>query len=99
MHLLAIADSPFSSMPDECGRNTTLSRPSSGEPTGGSCAEDVEPGAGDPLVRQRVVERLLVDQDAARRIDEEGADGFISASRSALMKLSFSLVCGMCRLT
>ena len=42
---------------------------------------DVEPGAGDMALREKVGKRLLVDDLAARRVDQI-ADGCISSSRS-----------------
>ena len=54
-----------------CGTSTTLSSASSACGTCGSSLEDVEPRAGDAAFGQRGDQRRLVDQRAARDVDEE----------------------------
>ena len=55
-----------------CGVATTFSNSNSGESVHGSRREDVDAGAGDPALLERDVERVLVDDAAARGVDDHG---------------------------
>ena len=52
---------------------TTFSSSNSGESVHGSCGEHVEAGGGDAAGLQGVVQRLLVDDAAARGVDQDQA--------------------------
>ena len=59
--------------PAQCGVSTTFGRSRSRDPAGqGLDLEHVEPGARDPTLGQRLDERALVDEAAARGVDQEG---------------------------